>query len=340
MSTTTTALGHLERVDLREVWQNEAEDFTPWLAREENIGLLGDAIGIDLEVEAKEKDVGPFRADILCKDTATSNWVLIENQLERTDHSHLGQLLTYAAGLQAVTIIWIAQRFTEEHRATLDWLNEITDDRFNFFGLEIELWRIGTSSIAPKFNVVCKPNDWSKTVAAGVAQVEKESLTDARRLQVDFWTAFRSHVEEHGKHVKPTKALPQNWMNIALGRSGFRLAAVASLWDSVAETSDSHELRAEAVIETNDSKTHFAKLEAQKAQIETEMGEPLTWHNPANTRMCRIYLRKPANINDRGQWPDYHAWLLQKLEALHKIFGQRVRQLDVSEAQLDGAATP
>jgi hypothetical protein len=136
---TTTPLGRLERADLREVWLSEAGDFTPWLAREENVALLGDAIGLELEVEAQEKDVGPFRADILCKDTATANWVLVENQLERTDHGHLGQLLTYAAGLQAVTIVWIAQRFTEEHRAALDWLNEITDDRFNFFGLEIEL---------------------------------------------------------------------------------------------------------------------------------------------------------------------------------------------------------
>jgi hypothetical protein len=338
MNTATTALGRLERVDLREVWQDEAQDFTPWLAREENVALLGDAIGLDLEVEAQEKDVGPFRADILCKDTATGNWVLIENQLERTDHGHLGQLLTYAAGLQAVTIVWIAQRFTEEHRAALDWLNEITDDRFNFFGLEIEVWRIGTSPAAPKFNIVCKPNDWSKTVAAGAAQVEKESLTDAKRVQVEFWTAFRAYVEEHGQRVKATKPLPQHWMNIALGRSGFKLAAVASFWDSVAETGDSHELRAEAIIETNDSKTHFARLEAQKGQIESEMGEPLTWHNPPNKRMCRIYVRRPALLTDRSQWPEYNAWLLGKLEALHKTFAQRVKQLDAAEAQLDGAA--
>src|SRR4029079_16711090 len=116
---------------------------------EENIAELGRAIGIEeLELEAKEQNVGPFRADILCKD-GMGNWVLVENQLERTDHSHLGQLLTYAAGLKAVTIVWIAQHFTEEHRAALDWLNEITDERISFFGLEIELWRIGESPIAP-----------------------------------------------------------------------------------------------------------------------------------------------------------------------------------------------
>jgi Domain of unknown function (DUF4268) len=336
----SNSLGRLERVDLREVWMKEADDFTPWLAKEENIDLLGDAIGLDLEVEAREKDVGPFRADILCKDTATGNWVLIENQLERTDHTHLGQLLTYAAGLQAVTVVWVAQRFTEEHRAALDWLNEITDDRFNFFGLEIELWKIGNSPVAPKFNVVCKPNDWSKTVSAGAAQVEKESLTESKLLQVDFWIAFRSYVEDCGSWIKATKALPQHWMNIALGRNGFRLAAVASFYDSVAETYDSHELRAEVVVESADSKVHFAQLESQKGLIESEIGEQLTWHNPPGKRMCRIYLRKPAVLTDRNQWSEYHTWLLKKLEILHKTFAQRVRQLDAADVPPDGNAAP
>src|SRR5258707_14181126 len=121
-------LGRLERVEARDVWTNEATDFTPWLAEGNNLVLLGEAVGIDLELEAQEKDVGPFRADILCKDTTTDNWVLIENQLERTDHTHLGQLLTYAAGLSVVTIVWIADHFSEEHRATLDWLNQRTDE--------------------------------------------------------------------------------------------------------------------------------------------------------------------------------------------------------------------
>ncbi len=154
-----TKLGRLEAVDPREIWKSEAGDFTPWLAQEENLSLLGDTIGIEMELEAKEKDVGPFRADVLCKDIATGHWVLIENQLEKTDHTHLGQLLTYAAGLQAVTIIWVAVKFTEEHRAALDWLNEITDESINFFGLEVELWRIGESPVAPKFNVVSQPNE-------------------------------------------------------------------------------------------------------------------------------------------------------------------------------------
>ncbi|MDA3857468.1 MAG: DUF4268 domain-containing protein, partial [Roseovarius sp.] len=122
-----SGLGRLRRVELRNIWQSEAQDFTHWLAREDNLTLLGETLGIDLELEAVEQNVGPFRADILCKDTLSDRWVLVENQLERTDHTHLGQLMTYAAGLDAVTIVWIAARVADEHRAAMDWLNEITD---------------------------------------------------------------------------------------------------------------------------------------------------------------------------------------------------------------------
>ncbi len=203
----TIPFGQLVQVKLRDGWLNEASDFTPWLAAEENIHLLGQAIGMELQVEAQEQQVGPFRADILCKNNE-DHWVLIENQLERTDHTHLGQLLTYAAGLQAVTIVWIAQCFTEEHRAALDWLNEITDERFNFFGLEIELWRIGESPIAPKFNVVCKPNDWSKMVTAGATRVANEALTEKKRLQLEFWTEFAAYARNSRQAHQTCKASP------------------------------------------------------------------------------------------------------------------------------------
>ena len=135
-------LGKIEQVDVREIWDKEDTDFTPWLAQKENIERLGLALGIDLIAEAEEKEVGPFRADILCKDEATDEWVLIENQLERTDHKHLGQLLTYATGLDAVSVVWIAKEFSDEHRATLDWLNKITDEKHNFFGVKIEILKI------------------------------------------------------------------------------------------------------------------------------------------------------------------------------------------------------
>jgi hypothetical protein len=333
-----TALGRLEQVDLRNAWTTEGRDFTPWLAQDENLRLLGDTLGIELQLEATEKDVGPFRADILCKDTASDAWVLVENQLERTDHLHLGQLLTYAAGLQAVTLVWVARRFTEEHRATLDWLNEITDDRFNFFGLEIELWRIGGSPPAPKFNVVCKPNDWTKTVTAVAAQVQAGVLTPDKQLQLEFWRAFCEYLKENDFSLRPRGPRPQAGLHLSLGRTKFRLEGVASLWDSAAGSYESTELRAEVVIESLTSKAHFDALYAEKEAIEHDVGEPLTWLKSPDTRRSRIYIRRPADIRDRAQWPEQHAWLAGKLELLHRVFAPRVKQRDFRDVAQNPAA--
>ena len=184
-------LGKIRKIDLRDVWASESSDFTPWLAKEENIALLGDAIEMDLEVESQEKTVGPFRADILAKDLATNHYVLIENQLELTNHNHLGQIMTYAAGLDAFSIVWIAKSFTEEHRAALDWLNRITVENINFFGIEIEVIQIGDSLPAPQFNVVAKPNDWSKSVKSSASSGE---LTETKVKQQEYWTEFKDYL--------------------------------------------------------------------------------------------------------------------------------------------------
>ena len=325
-------LGRLERVGLREIWKNEAADFTPWLANEQNLKLLGDTLGIDLHFEAQEKDVGPYRADILCRDTSDDSWVLIENQLSPTDHSHLGQILTYSAGLAAATIVWIAERFTDEHRAALDWLNEISGENVQFFGLEIEVWRIGESARAPKFNVVAKPNDWTKG-GAGTTRIRTAELTESKRLQLDFWHGFREYVLNKGSVIKPTKPLPQHWMNIAIGRSGFKLNAIASVYDSVAGDYGNQELRAEFEIsDKRNAKGYYRAIEKQKEAIEQELGESLTWYNPQNANACRIYLRRSADLIDVNAREEQYTWLLSKLERLHAVFSERVKQLVPDES--------
>ena len=220
----TPPLGRLTKVDLRQAWISEPGDFTPWLAQPENIVLLGEAIGIELEVESQEKSVGPFRADILCRDTTDRHYVLIENQLERTDHTHLGQLLTYAAGLDAVTIVWVAGRFTDEHRAALDWLNRATTTGFNFFGLEVELWQIGNSPYAPKFNVVSQPNDWSRTVRDQAAAAGQMSSNE--QLHFDFWTQFREFLGRQWQRSPGDPTVQGSyWTNASVGRTNFYLSA-------------------------------------------------------------------------------------------------------------------
>jgi Domain of unknown function (DUF4268) len=313
-------LGRLERVPLRDIWKSESSDFTPWLAQPEHIALLGEAIGLDLEVEAQEKDVGPFRADILCKETGSDAWVLIENQLERTDHGHLGQLLTYAAGLEAVIVVWIAERFTEEHRAALDWLNEIANEKLRCFGLEVELWRIGESPVAPKFNVVSQPNDWARSVSTTAGSIASGELTATKQLQLEYWTAFSRCMQENKSKLRPQKPSPQHWLNLALGRSGIHLVAIAD--------TSKDEVRADVYVNhPRFSKTWFAELKADAEAIEKEIGEEVYWHDPPNARACRITLKTPADLHDRARWPTQHAWLKEHLETLARVFGPRARAL-------------
>jgi hypothetical protein len=322
------SLGRLHKVDLREAWSSESSDFTPWLAQEENLKLLGDAVGIELELESQEKEVGPFRADILCKDTANDTWVLIENQLEKTDHSHLGQLLTYAAGLNAVTIVWIAERFTEEHRAALDWLNERTDEKINLFGLEIELWRIGDSPIAPKFNIISQPNGWSKTVQQAAAASASGEISEHKQFQLSFWTAFKDYMETKSSFVRCQKPLPQHWTNHAIGRSGVHLGSIVSTWNSETGTKGS-EIRVELYMDGPNAKPEFAALELQRESLERALGFPLTWHNPENKAMCRLFTRKDADFLNKNLWPEQFTWLKDRLEIMHRVFAPVVKEIRV-----------
>ncbi len=325
---TVASLSRLEPVDLRHVWTSEAGDFTPWLAQEENLKLLGETIGIELELEAQEKQVGPFRADILCKDTATGDWVLIENQLERTNHAHLGQLLTYAAGLKAVSIVWIADRFTDEHRAALDWLNEITDDRFNFFALEIEVWKIGDSPVAPKFNVVCKPNDWTETIRGAAKSIEPGELSDTRLLQQRYWTALREILLDRKSVVIPRKPLPQSWTEFTVGRSDFGMHASVN--------TQKNWIRVGMSCFGKNAKAHYRLIEEDKEAIEEEIGSALEWEELPHRKESRIAVRRwKVDPKNRDDWPNQHLWMAETLEAFHRAFAPRVKKLDANDYQPD-----
>lgn len=297
MMVSESEMGRLERVELRNVWKSEAGDFTPWLANEDNIKLLGDAIGVDLEVEAQEKNVGPYRADILCKDTETGQWVLIENQLERTDHPHLGQLITYAAGLDAATIVWISQKFTEEHRAALDWLNEKVPEEIRFFGIEMELWRIGSSPIAPKFNIVSKPNDWTKPSGELRSRFSKE-LTGRQKFQLEYWRAFRKLMEQQGGCVRPTKPLPQHWLVFSIGRSGFLLYTVVNVKNS--------QIGIRLVILGPDAKTYYNLIASQQEEIEEAVGEGLQWRELPDNKESQINIWHECDPTDQPAWKEQH----------------------------------
>ena len=310
-------LGRLERVDIRDQWKNEQSDFTPWLAKPENLEILGETLGLELELEAKEKKVGEFQADIVCKGVGTDSLVLIENQLEQTDHKHLGQLLTYAAGLHAVTIVWLAAPFRNEHRATLDWLNNITDEEFRFFGLEVELWRIGDSVPAPKFNIISQPNDWSRSVA----RAAKDELSEGARKQKEYWAEFQKQLNALGGPVSGNrKPQPASWMSYGIRRTGFSL--------NPAMNSQKNWIRAELYISGSEASKRFELLKQQQEEIERELNHPLEWEELPDKRDCRIaYYLRDADPWDEADWPRQHKWLAEYLNKMHDVFSQRVRNL-------------
>ncbi|WP_379546829.1 DUF4268 domain-containing protein [Qipengyuania sp. DSG2-2] len=321
-----TNLSRLERVPLREIWLGEATHFTPWLAEEENLEILAETLGLSLELEATEKFVGPFRADILCKDIGSGSLVLIENQLEKTDHNHLGQLLTYASGLEAVSIVWIASKFTEEHRSTLDWLNRITEDQFRFFGLEVELWKIADSPAAPKFNVISQPNNWSQAVSKAAHALDEKELSETKLLQRQYWDGLHDELDKQGGPISGNrKAQPQNWMNYPVGRAGFTLGTAMHLWDKW--------VRAELYISGPDAKAYFDQLLMMREEIENELAETLHWDRmddlPDDVRTdVRIsLLGSDFDPNNEDQWSQQHEWLAKNLNRFHGVFAPRVRAL-------------
>ena len=326
-------LSRLSRVPLRHYWPDEARDFTPWLGTEENIALLSETIGIDLEVQEQEARVGPFRADILCRDTATARLVLVENQLERTDHTHLGQLFTYAAGLDAVAVVWIAERFTEEHRAALDWLNRITHEGFHFFGIEVELWQIDGSALAPRFNVVVKPNDWSKT-ARESASGPRKGLTEAQQLPFDYWSSFGEHLREHASKFSSPKPLPQGWASWGVGRTGFSLGASIYI-----RTSEGGGGGVYIWITGAEASEYLRLLERERETIESELGFALEWDAKRGKRSAVVSVRGGPDARDRRNWPELHEWMRVRMEAFDRAFRGRIRSLELGP-EMDGDEEP
>jgi hypothetical protein len=303
-------IGRLDKQDLRTLWKREATEFTPWLAQEENIKLLSDAIGIDLEVQSQEESIGAFRADILCKDTFSGYYVLIENQLERTDHTHLGQLITYAAGLEAVTIIWIAQNFTDEHRAALDWLNSITDDTFTFFGIEIKIYKIGDSFPAPMFNIVSKPNDWSKQVKRTVAGT---TATETKLLQQEYWQGLKEFMENNKSFVKMRNPSPQSYSDLSIGKSSIYLSATVN--------SKHKSINIWLNIMGENAKKNYDKLyQTSYENSLIDINKDLVWDRMEGRKMSSVILKREADYTDKSDWVNQFDWFKENLERFVKYF--------------------
>lgn len=301
-------LGKIKHIqDIRSVWHHESRDFSKWLAMDENLAQLSDAIGIDIVLEEREAAVGNFNVDIHATEEGTGRHIIIENQLEDTNHDHLGKLITYASGKGAEVIIWIVKRARDEHRQAIEWLNQNTGVNIGFFLVEIELWQIDDSAVAPKFNIVERPNDWAKQMK------NSDRLSETKQLQLHFWQQLSEYIKTHDTYSKeftPRKALPQHWYDLSVGNSSFHVGLTVNTQKNL--------LGAEIYIPNDKEK--FAMFRAHAHEIETQLMEKIAWREA--TKATRIITQHSCNICKTEQWAHAFEWLMSKALVLKKISTQ------------------
>lgn len=311
----TNNLGKITKVDLRKAWKHEASDFTAWLAGKENLQLLSDEVGIDMSLVQTEASVGRYSIDILATEESTGKQIIIENQLEPTNHDHLGKLITYASGSDAKFIIWVVEEAREEHRQAVDWLNEHTEEDIAFFLVRVELWQIGDSPFATKFEIISKPNDWAKSVRQAVTRGSGQ-LTDTKARQLEFWTQFKAFAEEKKTTLRFQKPAPQHWLNAHIGtKHGCVSLNVNSFDESV---------RTEFYIWNNKDIFHF--LESQKDEVERNVGLKLDWQELPGKQASRIRAEMSGLIDNTDEWEKYFAWMLKTAEKFQETFSTSLKK--------------
>lgn len=306
-------LGEIKTVPLRKIWKNEAYDFTPWLTK--NLDEIGQAVGLELEYEDSEVPVGPYSADILAKDAGNGSYVVIENQLERTNHDHLGKCLTYASVLDAPTVIWIASKFTEEHRKALDWLNDHTSEEIGFYGIKVELWQIDNSQPAVKFNVISSPNE---VVKQATRRKEHGELTETRKTQLEFWTEFKNKIAKTGKIRSLQTPRPQYWFDIALGKSGVHLSNTFN--------TDKSEIGVRVYISNRIVDEWLPYFESRKEEIELKIGNELDWSPNPDNRDKVITLTKHFDLDNKENWKPAIGWLVEQTIKFREVFARIIKE--------------
>lgn len=302
------SLGRIEQVELRDVWKHEAHNFTKWLAEPENLDLLSEEIDIELSLIDTEYNVGRFNVDIFAEEAGANRKVIIENQLEKTDHDHLGKLITYASGLDAEIIIWIVKEVLEEHQQAIDWLNENTNEKINFFAIKMEVWKIGDSKKAPKFHVISKPNNWTKTVKKSI---QKSSLSDTLILQLKFWDSFKEYASERKINLRLRKTYPQHWYDMSFGRKDCHM--------SLTINSQRNEFACEVYIPN--SKETFYQFYDNKDDINIKVSG-LEWMELPTKKASRIKKKMNGDFKNQDKWNEYFKWLTNTALEFQETFNQ------------------
>ncbi len=284
------AIGKLEEVDIRKLWKHEQYDFSEWLSKKENIENLNDILGLTLVDISKETYVGSYRCDLFAKDETTGIKVIIENQLEMSNHDHLGKIITYASGLDAKVVVWIVKEAREEHRSAIEWLNNNTNSNVNFFLIEIHAYKIGNSDNAPMFQVIEQPNDFIKN---NKSTNSSDTMNKSQSQRVEFWNQFNNVLVERGKPFNVRKATTDHWYNVAIGTSDAHIDITLVNKDSV--------IGVELYI--TDNKELFDKLYQKKDEIEADLGLELDWRRLNNSKASRIVtFIKGLNFDDHSNY--------------------------------------
>ena len=306
-------LGRLEEVNVRELWIHEQYDFSNWLAKEENMELLNEVLGLTLVDIEKEVFVGAYRCDLVAKDETSGQNVIIENQLEASNHDHLGKIVTYASGLDANVIVWIVKEAREEHRSAIEWLNNNTNKNLNFFLIEIHAYRIGNSLYAPKFEIVEKPNDFIKNAKI---QTGSEELNKSQSERLVFWTRFNDIVSERGKPFNLRKATTDHWYDVAIGVSGVLVEI----------TLVNKEGCVGIALYIIDDKELFDSLNEKKIEIESKLGFELDWQRLDGKKASRIIYRIPGlNFDDHSNYDSLMNDIIDKVILFVKVFKKYVK---------------
>lgn len=306
-------LGKLEEVDVRELWKHEQYDFSTWLAENENIEILSDVLGLSLIDVDKEVYVGSYRCDLVAKDESTSTKVIIENQLESSNHDHLGKIITYASGLDANVVVWIVKEAREEHKSAIEWLNNNTNSDISFFLIELHAYKIGDSLPAPKFEIIEKPNDFIKNTK-GVNS--SGDLNKSQSERYEFWSQFNDLIIERGKPFNVRKATTDHWYNVAIGSSECHI--------SISLINKDNYIVVE--IHISDNKELFDYFYSNKEKIEKDFGYELIWDRLNDKKASRIkYYINGLNFDDHSNYNDLMNQTIDIAVKLREVFKKYIK---------------
>lgn len=324
-------LGKLERLPkITDEWPTEEGDLSPFIASDDGLTLLSQTLGLGedgLELIRTEAHVGKFRVDIFCRDrTSDDEHVVIENQFGKTDHDHLGKLVTYASGLKAKTIIWIAEEIRDEHRAACDWLNSISESDIRFFALEIELWRIGESNPAPKFNVVSKPNDWSRTTGVKARKIEARAETELKQAYQKFWDQFTKYAKSAEPNLRFSEPRPSQYLTTGVG-AGIHIGCAIS--------DRNRQLKVEAVLKAENADAQLEYLKELGENFQNTFGAEIKWdEKPGKARASLSILKEDIDPTEETTWNHQFEWMLRHTVLLKSFLNQHLPHLKAAENTL------